>query len=76
MLRRLLGVAAGVGVLSLVPVTFAAPEAGRIPAPAVRDLACSESAECCYEMKSICLASGDPRIDYREAVGGRCKGQE
>ena len=73
MLRRLLGVAAGVAVLSLVPVSFNTPEAGWIPAPALSDLACSEKAECCYELNSICLAAGDPQIDRREAKGGTCK---
>lgn len=73
MLRRLLGVAAGVAVLSLVPVSFNTPDAGGIPAPALSDLACSEKAECCYELNSICLAAGDPQIDRREAKGGTCK---
>lgn len=73
MLRRLLGVAAGVGVLLVVPVSFDAAEPGGIPAPAVSDLACSEKAECCFEVNSVCLAQGDPQIDRREARGGTCK---
>jgi hypothetical protein len=73
MLRKLFGVAAGVAALSAVPVSFHAPDAGAIPAPAVSDLACTETADCCVELNSICLAGGDPMIDRREAKGGRCK---
>jgi len=73
MLRKLLGAAAGVAVLSVVPVSFHAPEAGAIPAPAVSDLACTETANCCFEPNSICLAGGDPQLDRTEAKGGRCK---
>jgi hypothetical protein len=73
MLRRLLGVAGGVGVLSLAPVSFDAAEPGQIPTPTVSDLACSEKAECCIELRSICLAAGEPQIDRREAKGGSCK---
>lgn len=73
MLRRLLGAAAGAGVLLVVPVSFDAAEPGGVPAPTVSDLACSEKADCCFELNSVCLAGGDPQIDRREVKGGSCR---
>jgi len=73
MLRRLLGVGAGVAALTAVPVSFQAPEAGGVPAPVVSDLSCTEDVPCCYEPGSICMASGYPETDRREANKGTCK---
>jgi hypothetical protein len=73
MLRRTLHIAGLAGVLSLVPVSFHTHERGRLPLPAVSDLACEETGECCAEPGSICLESGETKIDHREAKAGTCR---
>jgi len=72
MLRKLIGVAAGVALLSVVPVSFHAPEAGGTPAPTVSDLSCSETELCCQQVNSLCMATGNPEVDRKESTGGRC----
>jgi len=73
MLRRLFGVGAGVAALTAVPISLHTPESGVVPTPAVTDLACTETKDCCHQLNSICMATGEPVPDGTEARGGTCQ---
>jgi len=69
MLRGLVRSGIVAAVLIAVPLTLDRPEdPGNLPSLGVNDLACSETAGCCYELGSICIVSGETRANRRPAT--------
>jgi hypothetical protein len=74
MLRRVVGAVLFAGALAAAPITLDRPEEpGQLPALGMNDAACSETVNCCFELRSFCYVDGMQLINRRTSLGAPCK---
>ncbi|MBE0594004.1 MAG: hypothetical protein IH616_16545 [Gemmatimonadales bacterium] len=62
------------GALAATPITLDRPEEpGQLPALGMNDAACSETVNCCFELRSFCWADEVELINRRSSGGSPCK---